>query len=195
MGKSTDYLAGILPQHPKEAASPGQLHEKEESSACQLVDNKSMWKLTFAFVGCCPCQVAGGAGRGGERWTWTGKDVGRGSKTRRGQEGDNRADEAAPLLRKEAAPARTSVTARTRASGSQRRELALQPSWNRQHRQWPKGEDKWNRQHRQDRRDKIQELINIVGRLVHRLEDAKTVTSFDNDFVMLLREPPRIHCR
>ncbi|OLP77241.1 hypothetical protein AK812_SmicGene42716 [Symbiodinium microadriaticum] len=62
-------------------------------------------------------------------------------------------------------------------------------------RQWPKGEDKWNRQHRQDRRDKIQELINIVGRLVHRLEDAKTVTSFDNDFVMLLREPPRIHCR
>ena len=40
MGKGRDPLAGPLPQHLKEAESPFQLHEKEKSSGCLLVDNR-----------------------------------------------------------------------------------------------------------------------------------------------------------
>ena len=40
LGKGRDPLAGPRPQHLKEAESPFQLHEEQESSVCLLVDNK-----------------------------------------------------------------------------------------------------------------------------------------------------------
>ena len=57
-------------------------------------------------------------------------------------------------------------------------------AWNRQQRQWSQKDDRWPKQ---GRKDNLRDLVNMIGRLVLRLEDAQAVMNLDNEFVLFLQ--------